>query len=163
MPVAVIVDWYGPYKSFDRFQREACGMEDKMLYFGVSFPQDRPDDAVIEYLGLSTNPKARFKGYHKLKDPGIDAFYVGEITTKGLPGRRLGSGRFPDDLRAAEQALICAFRPTRNVQDKMSAPDDCVVVFSRFYGKNNPEKPKPTPPWFKSIVAYDSWSGQWVS
>jgi hypothetical protein len=162
MPIAVIVDWYGPFKSFEKFKTEATAgrLPDKILYFGASYQNGNPDDAIVEYIGLSTRPKSRFANHPKLKDPGIDAFYLGEITTKGLPGRR--SGKFPDDLRSAERALIATIQPKRNLQDKIKPLEDCIVVFSRFFGKNRLDKPKPTPCWFKPVIAYNSFSEEWV-
>lgn len=163
MPIAVIVDWYGPFKSLKRFKKEATSgwLPDKVLYFGASYRDEKSNDAVIEYVGLSTRPRNRFANHPKLQEPGIDEFYLGEITTKGLPGRR--TGKFPDDLRAAEKALIAELQPVRNSQDKISPPEDCIVVFSRFFGKNKTEKPKPTPCWFKPVIAYNSWSEEWIT
>jgi hypothetical protein len=57
--------------------------------------------------------------------------------------------------------LIAYLRPELNVRRKTTLPEDCVSVFSRFFGKNNWEKPKPTPYFFPPVIAFNTYSGEW--
>ena len=157
MPVASIVDWYGPYKSYKRFVSEAREMATtRCVYMGVGGPVDTPR---VLYIGLSTRPNTRFVKHHALENPKISQFFVGEITTSGLPGRR--RKKVPTDLDATEHALIAYLSPELNVRRKYTLPEDCVSVFSRFFGKNNWEKPKPTPEFFPPLFAFNTYSGEW--
>lgn len=158
MPVASIVDWYGPYKSYDRLVREAQGMAStRCVYMGIGGPADNME---VLYVGLSTRPNSRFNnGHHAMETSSITQFYIGEITTSGLPGRR--RKKVPTDLDATEHALISYLRPELNIRRKATLPEDCVSVFSRFFGKNNWEKPKLTPKFFPPLIAYNTYSGEW--
>ena len=53
MPVAVIVDWYGPYKSYRAFQREAANNWPKgtrTLYMALGRHK------TYRYIGLTRRP-----------------------------------------------------------------------------------------------------------
>lgn len=115
--------------------------------------------ARIQYVGLSTRPARRFQNHHALLSPLIDSYYLGEITTAGIPGRR--PKKVPSDLDAAEHALIYFLQPPLNVYRRSTPPSDCVAVFSRFFGKNNWQKAKPTPEFFPPTISYNSWAGEW--
>lgn len=157
MPVASIVDWYGPYRSYKRFVSDAGLMwTNRCVYMGVS---GDADNRRVAYIGLSTRPNNRFATHHALTNQIISQFFIGEITTSGLPGRR--QKKVPTDLDATEHALIAYLSPELNVRRKNTLPEDCVSVFSRFFGRNNWEKPKPTPYFFPPIVAFNSYSGEW--
>lgn len=157
MPVASIVDWYGPYRSYKRFASEARLMwTNRCVYMGVS---GEADNLRVVYIGLSTRPNTRFATHHVLTNPIISQFFIGQITTSGLPGRR--RKKVPTDLDATEHALIAYLSPELNVRRKNTLPEDCVSVFSRFFGRNNWEKPKPTPYFFPPIVAFNSYSREW--
>lgn len=157
MPVASILDFYGPYNTYDRLVMEARQMvTTRCIYMGVGRPVD---SLKVLYVGLSMRPNTRFNKYHALTDPSIEQFYIGEITTSGLPGRR--RKKVPTDLDATEHALIAYLKPKLNTRRKKTLPEDCVSVFSRFFGKNNWEKPKPTPYFFPSIIAFNTYSDEW--
>ena len=157
MPVASIVDWYGPYRSYERFVSEAQQIAtNRCVYMGVAGPTD---NLRVAYIGLSTRPNSRFTNHHALTNPGIKQFFIGEITTSGLPGRR--RKKVPTDLDATEHALIAYLSPELNIRRKNTPPEDCVSVFSRFFGRNNWDKPKPTPSFFPPLIAFNTYSGEW--
>ncbi len=157
MPVASIVDWYGPYRSYRRFVSEAHQIAtNRCVYMGVGGTADK---LRVLYIGLSTRPNTRFANHHALTNPDIKQFFIGEITTSGLPGRR--RKKVPTDLDATEHALIAYLSPELNVRRKNTLPEDCVSVFSRFFGRNNWEKPKPTPYFFPPLIAFNTYSGEW--
>jgi len=157
LPVASVVDWYGPYNSYDRLVAEARQMAtNRCIYMGIGGPTNSLE---VLYVGLSTRPNTRFNNHHALQAQNIKQFYIGEITTSGLPGRR--RKKVPTDLDATEHALIAYLRPELNVRRKSTLPEDCVSVFSRFFGKNNWEKPKPTPYFFPPVIAFNTYSGEW--
>ena len=57
------------------------------------------------YIGLTRHPGYRFAAHKKLKNKENRFFYLGEIATQGIVGRRRGRRRAPD-LSYAEWALI---------------------------------------------------------
>lgn len=160
MPIAVIVDWYGPYRKYESFVRAAShwGPNSKVLYMGISYRDDGTNLASVKYIGLSTNPSTRFNNHPKLRSEDVDGYYVGEITTAGIPGRR--QKKTAPDLYAAEGALIAMVQPDLN-SNRKKPPEDCVVVYSRFFGKGEVANPKRTPVWFSPLVAYNSWAREW--
>ena len=161
MPIAVIVDWYGPYNDYKAFKSDASWYEkgSKVIYMGVKNFDDGTDMASVDYIGLSTSAATRFSQHHKLRDAKLDAYYLSEISSAGIPGRR--SKKTSPDLDAAEGALIAMLQPKLNERRK-SPPGDCVVVYSRFFEVAAPCNPAPTPVWFPPLVAYNSWSGEWT-
>lgn len=114
VPVASIVDWYGPYNSYKRFVSEAQQIAtNRCVYMSVGGPTDT---LRVVYIGLSTRPNIRFAKHHALIDPMIKQFFIGEITTSGLPGRR--RKKVPTDLDATEHALIAYLSPKLNIRRK---------------------------------------------
>lgn len=129
----------------------------RCLYMGVG---ESGGEKKVLYIGLSTRIDTRFYGHHVLTTPRIGRYYIGEITTSGIPGRR--RKKVPLDLDATEHALISYIKPELNMRRKETLPEDCVSVFSRFFGRNNWEKPKNTPTFFPSIIAYNTYSDEWI-
>ena len=160
MPIAVIVDWYGPYHDYQSFRASAShwGPNSKVLYMGTSNHNDGTNMASVGYIGLSANPSTRFQNHQKLQSPTISQYYVGEVTTAGIPGRR--TKKTAPDLYAAEGALIAMVQPSLN-DNRKKPPNDCVVVYSRFFGTDDLALPERTPVWFPPLVAYNSWSQEW--
>jgi hypothetical protein len=152
MPLAVIVDWYGPYHNFDAFKNELSFWENgtRTLYMAVG-PYN-----VVKYVGLTEAPSSR-PNNHKLRDYPDLNFYVGEVVTQGISGRKLT--RHKPDLAAAEHALIWWLQPEYNIQKKQTAPQDCVSVFSRFFDVDG-EKPVALLPKFPRLVGWNSWTGE---
>ncbi|MBY6155713.1 hypothetical protein KUV47_21025 [Vannielia litorea] len=159
MPIAVILDWYGPYKDLKKLTKVARAWgRDKTVYLATEMGDLSDPNLKINYIGLSIDPESRFRRHPALENDGNGHFYIAEITTSGIPGRR--SRKTPPDLHAAEGALISALQPALNKRRK-GTPSDCVVVYSRFFGKKNEYKAKPTPKWFPAVVAYNSLSNEW--
>jgi hypothetical protein len=86
-------------------------------------------------------------------------FYCGEIVSQGVGGRRATECR--TDLGTAEKALIVCLRPELNERLRRSDPDDCVVVYSRFFDNGAGETRVPSPAKFPLLIAYDSWTKTW--
>jgi hypothetical protein len=160
MPIAVIVDWYGPYQKYESFTEAASdwGPDSKVLYMGVKRKAPGGNLRSVDYIGLSTNPSIRFQNHHKLKEAKLDEYYAGEISSAGIPGRR--SKKTAPDLDFAEGALISMLQPSLNDRRKI-APKNCIVVYSRFFDPDGEYEPQITPVWFPSVIAYHSWSGEW--
>ncbi|MBU2935084.1 MULTISPECIES: hypothetical protein [Pacificibacter] len=160
MPIAIIVEWYGPYTSLQDFKKEASawGKGSRTLYMGIS-NGDAPSTSTINYIGLSTSPSSRFGGHPKMKDPINNTYYLGEIATAGLSGRR--TRKTPTDLHIAEGALIYKLQPKLNVSRKSALPEDCVVIYSRFWDRNDGITPMPTPDFFPELIAYNWYTQSW--
>ena len=157
MPIAVVVDWYGPYRSLKALQREATKnwpRGTRTLYMALGRYN------TYRYIGLTRHPGYRFAAHKKLKNKENRFFYLGEIATQGIVGRRRGRRRAPD-LSYAEWALIRFFQPELNENLIDSDPDDCVSVFSRFFDKNDYESPINPLPKFPRLLGYDSWAEEW--
>ncbi len=158
MANAVIIDWYGPYKSVEKLKQEANScIGRKWLYAGFS---SSPQGMNPMYIGLSTNPSSRFNAHHKLPKINGAHLYLGEIRSAFKSGPR--TTKTPTEHLATENALIYFLKPQLN-ERSLKVPKDCVSIFSRFFGKNNWYKPKPTPPGFPELIAYNSYSEEWLS
>ena len=150
MPVAVIVDWYGPYSSLDEIEkvvREEWWDEPRTLYMALS------KGNIYQYVGLTKDPPSRInKSHHKLNHKDNKTFYVGHIVTQGITDPRKSKHR--PDLRLAECALIYFLKPALNKHYKHKPPEDWVSIFSCFY---DPKKYKPTKPLpkFPIVLAYN--------
>ena len=158
MPIAVIVDWYGPYKSYRAFQREAGDWPrgTRTLYMALGRYN------TYRYIGLTRSPNLRFVNHNhkKMEHRRNKTFYIGEITTQGIVGRRGGRKRAPD-LRYAEWALIRFLQPELNDQQRDTDPDDCVSIYSRFFDRKDYETPINPLPKFPRLLGYDSWAEDW--
>lgn len=155
MPVAVIVDWYGPYTSKDelRLAMKEWPEGTRCLYMGLG------KGNTLNYVGLTGRPQTRMNNHEKMAHPDNTKFFCGEIVTRGIGGRR--GTKCHTDLRVAEQALISYFQPRFNQSLSNSVPEDCVVIYSRFFDGEDGETPVNPLPKFPHVIAYNSWSGEW--
>lgn len=143
MPVAVIIDWYGPYEKGEPLGRQWRD-GDKVLYMAWR------KGNVCHYVGQTkASPQRRLVQNDKVQED--DRLYIGRIVTSGIPGPK--PLRIPTDLREAEHALIFALQPDDNVQNVRTPPDDCVVVYGRVFDRSG--SPVEPPPKFPILVAYD--------
>ena len=154
MPVAIIVDWVGPFDNFNEFRkqvRENWGSVNKCVYMAIGAHN------VINYIGLTKNPTGRFYNHPKMCDESNRRFFIGEIVSQGVSGRRRQATR--PDLNIAEHALIAALQPRLNSRRLSSSISDCVSVFSRFFSPNDYETVIHPLPKFPSVIAFNSYSG----
>ena len=159
MPIAVIIDWYGPYwnlEALEEAMKEDWAEVPRAVYMALA------SGNTYQYIGLTTNPTRRINRHHvKLADRDNTKFFVGEIVTQGISGRR--RVRTPPDLRLAETTLIRCLQPALNERKIRYDPDDCVSIFSCFYDPQDYEtaifplkkfplhigfNPWSDPPWF---------------
>lgn len=154
MAVAVVVDWYGPY-SLQEFKSEMRTWDrgTKALYFAVR------SGNVVSYLGLTESPHTRFNCHPKIEHEMNLRFYCGEIVSQGLSGRRQRTK--PTDLCIAEHALIAWHKPELNARLTHRDLDDCVVVYSRFFDRDDVESVVCPLIKFPSVIAYNSYSREW--
>ncbi len=157
MPVAVIVDWFGPYKGLKAFRQAVRGNwrnDARALYMALGSYN------IVRYIGLSESPVTRICNQHaNLEEGDNSTFYIGEIVTQGISGPR--RRKRPPDLRLAERTLIRYFQPELNTDFTETDPEDCVSIFSRFYDPDDLETPRYPLPKFPSLVAYNWWSREW--
>lgn len=157
MPIAVIVDWYGPYDSLPLFKAEMQNWPRgcKGLYMGVQRGN------IVGYIGLTTSPATRFNTHPKLTHPDNIRFFCGEIVSQGVGGRR--ATKCKTDLKIAEHALIRRVRPKLNAHLVDRDFDDCFVIYSRFFKRMDYETPINPLPKFPSVIAYNSYSDEWAA
>jgi len=158
MPIAAIIDWYGPFDTVEAFKSELRNWDKgvRTLYMALG-PYNR-----IRYVGLTETPFSRFDSHPKLMDSGNRRFYAGEITTQGISGRR--KTKHSPDLAIAEHALIAFLDPELNSQLKGKDLQDCVCLYSRFFSTKDWETqiwPLPENK-FPPIIAFSWWSGEFV-
>lgn len=155
MPKAIIVDWYGPFESPKDFRKEMRLWQSgcRALYMGLGRGN------VINYIGLTTEPATRFYNHAKLRSLENLRFYCGEVVSQAVAGRRTST--CPPDLKIAEHALIAFFQPKLNARLTESDPDDCVVVYSRFFDPRDGETPRARLRKFPPVIAYNSWAEEW--
>ena len=156
MGIAIIVDWYGPFASKiilkDDMKENAQGK--KVLYMGLK------RNNIVNYVGLTSDPASRLNNHEKMAHPDNVKFFWGEIVSQGVGGKR--STKCKTDLKEAEKAIISYLAPNQNDKLKHETPKDCVVVYSRFFDKDDWQKPTNPLPKFPKIIAYNSWSEEWV-
>lgn len=154
MPVALIIDWYGPYHSQQTFRGEmrCWNSGTKALYMAVKAGN------IVNYLGLTSTPSTRFYNHPKFNDAENVRFFCGEIVSQGISGPR--RGRHKPDLSLAEHALIAYLRPPLNDRLTRKDLDDDVVVYSRFFKPDGETVHRPLPK-FPKVIAYNWWSGGW--
>ena len=151
MPVAVIVDWDGPYNSFDDFKKamKEWSTNERTLYMALG------SHNIVRYIGMTESPQSRPNQHPKLRDPKNRTFYTGNIVTQGISGRL--SRKHAPDLTIAEHMLIWSIRPELNTRLVCKVPDDCVSVFSRFFtADNNEVSHNPLPKFGTYILAGSS-------
>ncbi len=152
MPIAIVIDWYGPFKSFEDFSKhvqESWHDKPKCVYmaFGAY--------GKLRYVGLTKRPTGRFQKHPKMQDAENKSFFIGEITSQGIGGRR--AKKTKPDLDIAELALIRALDPTENDRRKAQQIGDCVSIYSRFFNKDDWYKPHPKPKKFPVFIGYNSY------
>lgn len=152
MPVAVIVDWYGPYQSFDEFREAMKGwsMKERTLYMAVG-SYNR-----VRYIGMTESPRTRPIQHPKLLERNNRTFYTGNIVTQGISGPR--SRKHAPDLAIAEHILIRSIKPELNTRMVRTLPNDCVSVFSRFFTTDNDAVPHDPLPKFPFLIAFHSYT-----
>lgn len=156
MGIAVIVNWYGPYESKTNLfeaMKESWEKGSKCLYMAVG-----GDDAV-RYLGRTDNPGTRLANHEKMADRGNVGFYCAEIDSQGVSGPR--GTLCQRDLDIAERTFIGVLQPELNERGLNSPPDNCVVIYSRFYDSGEGETRVEAPVGFPNLIAYDSWTDRW--
>ncbi len=159
MPIAIIIDWYGPYFTKTDFRKEmrCWNSGSRALYMGIG------KGNVVNYIGLTSSPSTRFNNHKTLFHEDNVRFFCGEITSQGIAGKgRKGSGKHRPDLKIAEHALIAKLNPKLNTQLKFTDTDDCVVLYSRFFDVDDFEKPVNVLKKFPRLFAYNSWADEWT-
>lgn len=154
MPVAVIVNWYGPYRSFEDFKEAMKGWskKERTLYMALGSYNK------VRYVGMTERPNSRPNQHPKLKDKKNRSFYTGNIVTQGISGPR--SRKHSPDLAIAEHVLVYDLKPELNDKMKDTVPRDCVSVFSQFFRTDNEDIPHRPLTKFPSLVAFNSWTGE---
>ena len=152
MPVAVIVDWYGPYHSFGDFKQAMKGWstKERTLYMALG------SHNTVRYIGMTESPRTRPIQHPQLQDQYNRTFYTGNIVTQGISGPR--SRKHAPDLRIAEHILIQSIKPELNTRMVHTFPNDCVAVFSRFFTTDSDEIPHDPLPKFPSLIAFNSYT-----
>ena len=160
MPVAVIVDWYGPYTGLEGLrevvQAERQGVP-RVLYMALARWNK------CQNVGLTTSPRNRIhEGHDQLNHKDNERFYIGQIVTQRITSPRHGGQ--PPDLRLAEHALISFLQPALNKYKKSTEPLDCILIFSCFYhpkSKAGDYEPDANPlPKFPILLAHNTYSQQ---
>jgi hypothetical protein len=157
MPIAVIIDWYGPYTSLESFRavvKKDWTSVSKCIY--MTYGRGN----IANYVGLTSRPAGRFANHPNVESPDNIRYFIGEIITQGIFGRR--SKKTKPDLDLAEHALICSLMPKFNVNRRYQNLTDCISIFSRFFDGSDYEKPINPLPKFPKLIAYNSWSEQWT-
>ena len=160
MPIAVIVEWYGPYDSFDKL-KEAVKKEwkkERTLYMALARGNK------YQYIGRTNTPPDRINSNHKkLNHKDNEKFYIGQIVTQGITGPR--NGGQPPDLKLAENTLIRALKPDLNIKNKYTDPYDIVSIFSCFYDPDSEKDEAVTNPLpkFPKMLAYNPYTEEWFT
>ena len=159
MPLAIILDWYGPYNSYQDLKDELKYWgKVKTMYMAVNL------DNIPTYIGLTTSPSTRHNNQHKMNnlDETSHRFYCAEIVSQGVAGKK--SNFQPPDLRLAEQLLISYFEPKHNKIFKNRYPEDSVSLFSRFFDSLTGEDPKKPLKNFPVLLGFNDYTEEfWKS
>ena len=156
MPIAVIVEWYGPYDSLEDLKnavKDEWEGKWRTLYMALA------DWNKYQYVGLTEYPLNRFNSHIYLNREDNKTFYIGHIVTQGITGPR--NGGQPPDLKLAERALIRFLQPVLNTDKKDKDPEDFISIFSYFYDPENDDFASNPLPKFPKVLAYNPDLPQW--
>ena len=156
MPIAVIVEWYGPYIGFKALRSVVLSewKRERTLYMALARGNK------YQYIGRTKTPPNRINSNHKkLNHEDNEKFYIGQIVTQGITGPR--NGGQPPDLKLAENTLIRALKPELNTKNKSTDPYDIVSIFSCFYHPEKYELATKSLPKFPTVLAYNPYLGEW--
>lgn len=124
MAIAVVVDWWGPYKGTADLQKRGgpewladAGV--KALYLALGAHN------VCHYVGRTENIKIRLRHHDKLASSA--RLFVGKVSSPGIPGPK--QMRVPADLDMAEKVLVFVLQPQDNSNLKQQPPKECGIVF----------------------------------
>ena len=160
MPLAMIVDWVGPFTDYNEFKQVAANYDGlDVVYLALG------SHNICNYVGITKASATRFQAHEKMADESNRRYWIGEITSQRLAGRK--SGRHSTDLGEVEKFLIHILQPKLNRHFKNWEPDDCFSVFSRFFSRRSyyeddwetVEGPKK----FPKLIGWNSWSEEYTS
>lgn len=151
MAIAVVVDWWGPYKGTADLQKRGgpewladAGV--KALYLALGAHN------VCHYVGRTGNIKIRLRHHDKLASSA--RLFVGKVSSPGIPGPK--QMKVPADLDLAEKVLVFVLQPQDNSNLKQQPPKECGIVFSRLFDPDSHDQPVfAIPAKFPVLVAYD--------
>jgi len=88
--IAVVIDWYGPYRGIHEARKGAKSDYEEGLYLFIGKQKNQKSAAKLLYVGISGYLSDRLINQHPQLQyiAGEPMIWLGEVATYGIPGRR---------------------------------------------------------------------------
>lgn len=153
--VAVVIDWFGPFKGIQEANEAAEENLTEGLYLFIGKAKHQKSPPKILYVGVSEFLPGRLTPqHHKLPNiSGDPLIWLGGIASYGIPGRVSHNL-----IHHAESAIVYFIQPPLNDRKASFPPDFPITVFNRWWRKNykTPRKQRPHRAW-PDIIEFTGW------
>lgn len=151
-PIAIIVDWYGPYHSLEEARGNAREEFESGLYMLIG-RKKYEKDTKLQYIGIAKNLATRLSNSHPaaVKLEQQIEIWMGEISSAGKPGPKEKETNIGIDL--CEWAHAYCLQLPLNEKKKENLPDGMVTLVNRWWQKEStsdnllPRKKRPHQDW----------------
>jgi hypothetical protein len=133
-PIAIVIDWFGPYQQLDEAKSAARKDYDDGLYMLIG-KQKYEKKRRLKYVGLAKDLESRLKKDH----PAISRLreciiWLGEVATAGVSGPKRKTTEQRLDL--AEWALCYFLKLPLNTKKRNNPPPQPVTLLNRWWCKD---------------------------
>lgn len=138
MLIAIVVDWYGPFSSFDEAANKLSGYGlDEGLYLAIGKRKGQRQKR-LQYVGISQDVKDRIdpRKHHRLKFITRDLYlWVGEVASHAVAGRPRDRQPVAHSITVnlAEWCLAYFFRLPLNKKKRNNPPPRPVILINRWF------------------------------
>ena len=163
MTYAVVVDWYGPYRSVTAAKAAIREWDfGEVLYMAVG-TVDRQKVPKMQYVGITKNFESRLKPEHKIRklvsEEGL-SLYIGEVSSQAISGRKASHHHksFTIPVYLAESALAFFLQLPLNSDKRCSRPKDSIVLLNRWWQTDMETRRRKRPAGWPDFIEYDEYS-----
>ena len=161
MPYAVVVDWFGPFRTVaaarKAFKREEL---DEVLYIATG-TVGLETEPRLQYVGITSNFTRRMNTKHTIRKFVTDeslSIYIGVVNSHAISGRkaRHHHPKFSISVDLAETAIAFFLQLPLNSAKRCSRPKESIVLVNRWWKKDY-ETRKKRPPYsdWPFYIEYD--------
>jgi len=156
--IAVVIDWFGPYKGIQEANKVAQNDFEGGLYLFIGRKKHQKSRPKLLYVGKSNDLSFRVNPNHHILPfiSGYPLIWLGEIASYGIPGKVK-----VDLIHQAEWAMIYFLQPLLNEKKAANPPNYPITVFNRWWKKDyeTPRKQRPHLAWPDVIDFRGCYSG----
>ena len=138
--VAIVIDWFGPYKSIEEAKIAMNSDYVDGLYMAIGKTAYQRGKPTLQYVGISKNLKTRVNNkQHKIcQISKLNEIWLGEVASTGIAGKK----RQATDLRLdlAEWCHSYFLQLPKNDKKTINPPKYPVTVLNRWWFKDYEKK-----------------------